>query len=73
MDRTFDEVSTETIDLLEARLRRIEYAVCGEVQRETLANSKPSISTRLSDLERTLHQLTARSKVVQDLLKLRMY
>jgi len=73
MDEPLDKVASETIDLLEARLRRIEYAVCGEVQRETLVNTKPAIATRLADMERSLHQLAVRSNVVQDLLKLRTY
>lgn len=73
MENTFDKTAVETIDLLEARLRRIEYAICGELNVETFDGNKESISNRLGDLEHSLHQLAAKSRVVQDLLKLREY
>ncbi|RDL40826.1 Uncharacterized protein BP5553_00805 [Venustampulla echinocandica] len=70
MDNTFDKTATETIDLLEARLRRIEYAVCGHVPDATNGSQQASALTRLSQLERSLHQLASNSRVIQDLLKL---
>lgn len=71
MDQTPNDVSSETIKLLEARLRRIEHAVCGDIGRDALVSDKATVSSRLADLERSLHQLSAKSKVAQDLLKLR--
>jgi hypothetical protein len=71
MDNTFDKTAVETIDLLEARLKRIEYAVCGHVGDTGIPSNKPSASKRLADLEHSLHQLASKSRVVQDLLRLR--
>jgi hypothetical protein len=71
MENTFDKTAVETIDLLEARLRRIEYAVCGHVDEATNTGNKTSAVKRLGELEHSLHQLASRSRVVQDLLKLR--
>ncbi|KAF4621884.1 hypothetical protein G7Y89_g14459 [Cudoniella acicularis] len=70
MENTFDQTAVETIDLLEARLRRIEYAVCGHVEDAAIAGQKTSAIKRLSSLEHSLHQLASKSRVVQDLLKL---
>jgi hypothetical protein len=71
MDSTFDKTATDTIDLLEARLRRIEYAVRGQVDEATLSENKTSAAKRLADLEHSLHQLASKSRVIQDLLRLR--
>jgi hypothetical protein len=71
MDNTFDKTAVETIDLLEARLKRIEYAVCGHVGDAGIPSNKPSASKRLAALEHSLHQLASKSRVVQDLLRLR--
>ncbi|KAM3083901.1 hypothetical protein ACMFMG_001993 [Clarireedia jacksonii] len=70
MDNTFDKTAVETIDLLEARLRRIEYAVCGHVDSAAITSSEASAYERLSNLEHTLHQLATKSRVIQDLLHL---
>ncbi|KAH8588103.1 hypothetical protein B0O99DRAFT_656141 [Bisporella sp. PMI_857] len=69
MDDTFDKTAAESIDLLEARLRRIEYAVCGQTDIAE-ANTKVSAMKRLAQLEHSLHQLASKSQVVQDLLRL---
>jgi hypothetical protein len=72
MENTFDKTATETIELLEARLRRIEYAVCGQLDEASLSkNNNGSATQRLQSLEHSLHQLASKSRVVQDLLKLR--
>ncbi len=73
MENTFDETAVETIDLLEARLRRIEYVVCGHDEKATVTDNtnKGTATQRLSDLEHKLHQLASKSRVVQDLLRLR--
>ena len=71
MENTFDQTAVETIDLLEARLRRIEYAVCGQVDESALSSTKTTATQRLAALEHSLHQLASKSRVVQDLLRLR--
>jgi len=71
MDNTFDRTAIETIDLLEARLRRIEFAIRGQTDETTTPGSKASAAKRLADLEHSLHQLASKSRVVQDLLRLR--
>ncbi|KAG4031109.1 hypothetical protein MFRU_010g02340 [Monilinia fructicola] len=72
MDQTFDKTASETIDLLAARLRRIEHAVCGHIDTTSITTSDVSISAyeRLADLEHVLHGLASKSRVIQDLLKL---
>ncbi|TVY57753.1 hypothetical protein LCER1_G000659 [Lachnellula cervina] len=70
MENTFDKTAIETIDLLEARLRRIEYAICGRVEAATSTTGKTSAVKRLGQLEHSLHQLASKSRVIQDLLKL---
>lgn len=71
MDHPFDKTAVETIDLLEARLKRIEYAICGHLDSTAVSNAEDSAYKRLGDLEHSLHQLASKSKVVQDLLRLR--
>jgi hypothetical protein len=74
MDNTFDKTALETIDLLEARLKRIEYAVCGHIDEATISNNREeNAAKRLGKLEHSLHQLAMKSRVVQDLLKLREF
>jgi hypothetical protein len=73
MENTFDKTAVETIDLLEARLRRIEYVVCGQVDEPTLTDSKKSAAQRLAAIEYSLHHLASKSRVVQDLLRLRKF
>lgn len=70
-DSTFDNTALETIALLEARLKRIEYAVCGHVDSATISGDE-NASKRLADLEHSLHQIASKSRVIQELLKLRM-
>lgn len=71
MDHTFDTTALETIELLEARLRRIEFAVNGHINESPAIEKGPSAAQRLADLEHSLHQLASKSKVVQELLRLR--
>jgi len=73
MENTFDKTAVETIDLLEARLRRIEYAVCGQLDESSIVRSKTSATQRLASLEHSLHHLASKSRVIQDLLKLREF
>lgn len=71
METTFDQTALETIDLLEARLKRIEYAVCGHADEALLSSNKQSATVRLQTLEHSLHQLASKSRVIQELLRLR--
>jgi hypothetical protein len=73
MNNTFDKTAVETIDLLEARLRRIEFVICGQVMEVSREKCQPSAIQRLAKLESSLHQLASKSKAVQDLLKLRAF
>lgn len=73
MENTFDKTAIETIELLQARLRRIEFAVCGQVEESALSSNKHSATQRLTALEHSLHQLASKSRVVQDLLRLRKF
>ncbi len=73
MENTFDKTAIEMIELLQARLRRIECAVCGEVDESALVSNKHSATQRLTALEHSLHQLASKSRVLQDLLRLRKY
>ncbi|KAL2076197.1 hypothetical protein VTL71DRAFT_1140 [Oculimacula yallundae] len=70
MENTFDQTATETIDLLEARLRRIEFAVSGQVEQIPSSNNATSATQRLASLEHSLHQLASKSRAIQELLKL---
>jgi hypothetical protein len=73
MENTFDKTAIETIDLLEARLKRIEFAIRGTVDEPPSTANSPSAAKRLEDLEHSLHQLASKSKDVQDLLRLREF
>lgn len=72
MENTFDKTAVESIELLESRLRRIEFAV-GTASTPITAD-KPTGETavqRLANLEYSLHQLASKSNVIQGLLRLR--
>jgi len=69
MEDTFNRTAIETIDLLETRLRRIEYALRGTAAVNSV--NKDPATKRLADLEHFLHQLASKSRVVQELLRLR--
>lgn len=72
MENTFDKTALETIDLLEARLRRIEFTLRGENTTTPLSMASTASATeRLANLEHALHQLASNSPVAQDLLSLR--
>ena len=71
MDNTFDATAVETIELLEARLRRIEYAVGGNQGGVVESEGNTPAAKRLANLEYSLHQLALKSTIIQDLLRLR--
>lgn len=68
MDQDLDEVLSQTLVLLEWRLRRIEY-VLDSVNSET--ESQSSIPTRLEKLEQSLQKLASKSQLVSDASSLR--
>lgn len=60
-----------TLELLESRLRAIEHALYGHMDPTAANGSKDkSAATRLRALELALEHYTAKTKVIQDLLKL---
>ncbi|KAI9845752.1 MAG: hypothetical protein M1837_004585 [Sclerophora amabilis] len=72
-DDASDPVALETLDLLETRLRKIEYVV-GENSNQTLSKKAgrktDSIALRLADLEHAFKELSMESEIVQDVLQL---
>jgi len=73
MESTIDRTASDTIDLLEARLQRIQYVIFGQGTHDAVNNNKRSASVRLRELEHALNQLISNSRVMQDLVKLRKY
>ncbi|PVH86714.1 hypothetical protein DL98DRAFT_450050 [Cadophora sp. DSE1049] len=70
MEHTFDQTATETIDLLEARLRRIEFTISGQVESTSTSSNATPATQRLASLEHSFHQLASKSRVIQELLQL---
>jgi len=70
MESSLDSTGNGTIDLLEARLRRVEYVVRGHLDNTSDLNSQKPVATRLANLEASLHRLKSSSQVIQELLKL---
>ncbi|KAI9729873.1 MAG: hypothetical protein M1834_006622 [Cirrosporium novae-zelandiae] len=74
MDNSQEDVSLETIELLEDRLRRLEYLVTGSSSlqnnhdAETTATESKPVSTRLQELDSSLRMLRSRFRSVHDLL-----
>ena len=67
-----ENISHETLELLDSRLRRIEYAVTGGTERAFEAPSlASSIPSRLENLQRRLQGLAQESETVSNLLQLR--
>jgi hypothetical protein len=71
MEYSLDRTATDIIEQLETRLQRIEYVTSGHLDGSVLKDDNRSASMRLRDLEQGLGQLVSKSRVVQDLLKLR--
>jgi hypothetical protein len=68
MEYSLDRTATDIIEQLEGRLRRIEHVTSGQ---RILKDGNRSASMKLRDLEQGLGQLVSKSRVIQDLLKLR--
>ena len=67
-----DDISLETLELLESRIRRIEYAITGGTEHTSEAPPHASsVWSRLGNLERGLQALAQKSEVVSELLQLR--
>ena len=77
MSEDNNELAQETIELLESRLRRLEYIVGSNSREEDPGHqaqgseSNRTVTERLARLEGGLGHLASRSKPVQDLLALR--
>ena len=71
MEYPLDRTTTDIIEQLEARLQKIEYVTSGRLDESVLKEDNRSANMRLRDLEQGLNQLVSKSRVVQDLLKLR--
>ncbi|CAL3973044.1 unnamed protein product [Diplocarpon coronariae] len=70
MEHTFDKIAMETLDLLEARLHRIEFAFSGQMEDASRATDALPASQRLARLEHSLHQLASKSRAIHELLQL---
>lgn len=75
MDPFDEKAAADTIDLLESRLRRIEFVLSGDSSWtgepvQATAVGKETITARLSALEQDLKKLSYKSTAVQDVLKL---
>lgn len=70
-----DVIASDTIDLLETRLRRLEYVLSGNAYSSSDApveayTKENTVTTRLGTLESDLRKLSNKSSLVQDVLKL---
>ena len=71
-----EQTARETVNLLEQRLRRIEYFLTGQdpahesLQEAAAGGRDRTVLTRLSNVEDGLAKLASYSPVVNDLLKL---
>ena len=76
MDKTDEEsIALETIELLEARLQRVEFFVKGTDDHQgfeqiAIQGKEHSIQRRLQRLEQSLQKLASKSRVVRDTLDL---
>ena len=74
------ELLTDTLNLFEWRLRRLEFAINGTAdssaasidEQHQAPTGSSAVITRVRRLEHSLQQLSLKSNVVADLLKLRM-
>lgn len=69
MDKTLDNTTLATIELLEARLLRLEHIIYGPAGNPDAIPESSATST-MHDLERRFQGLVSRSRVYQDLLKI---
>ena len=69
MDNTLDNTTLATIELLEARLLRLEHIVYGPAGNPDAIPESSATST-MRALERRFQALVSRSRAYQDLLKI---
>ena len=78
---TVTPAAADTIELLETRLRRIEYLLTGDsswsgesvdVSTEKTISQKDSVTARLASLENELNRLSGKVPAVRDMLRLCM-
>ncbi|KAI6247687.1 hypothetical protein HI914_04462 [Erysiphe necator] len=70
MANSFDNTALETINLLQGRLERIEYALCGDTDITFDTSSQTSIGERILVIEQKLKQLISEFKPLEELLNL---
>ncbi|KAH0544626.1 hypothetical protein FGG08_001276 [Glutinoglossum americanum] len=77
MENSFDKTASSTVDLLEARLRRVEFLLAGD--RAGISHDPPEarddevkvpVTERLAMLENALKRLSSKSKVAKEILDL---
>ena len=77
METASDKTAIATIERLEYRLRRIEYILSGDdearsvLEHATTRGKEYTTPARIARLEHALSNLSSKSPVVQDLLRLR--
>lgn len=82
MTDSTEEIALGTIELLERRLKRLQYLITGDGDPEAIVQpptdprlthqlTHQPVGVRLSQLERDFERLCVRSKLVQDILQLR--
>jgi hypothetical protein len=72
---SLDDVALHTLNLLEWRLRRLEFVLNGTAVHEPAEDAPGDVAvvSRIQKLEKSLRQLANKSAVVSDLLKLRKF
>lgn len=73
---SLDGVTLQTLNLLEWRLKRLEFVLNGSdatVDESNNASGTVAVAPRMQKLEQSLRQLANKSDVASDLLKLRRF
>ncbi len=70
MEADVDAVSIQTLDLLEDRLRRVEFAITGGIS-QSEHRGEGSVVERLQALETSLSTLATKSPTVSEIMHLR--
>lgn len=70
MAEDLDEVLLQTLDMLEWRLRRIEFVLSGNVPPENHHSDAP-VASRMQKLESRLSSVAGNSRAINDILQLR--
>lgn len=70
MAEDLDEILLQTLDMLEWRLRRIEFVLGGNVAAESQQTDAP-VASRIQKLESRLSSVAGNSRAINDILQLR--